>query len=187
MRFLLWLARAIDRLNERIGRFVGWLTLAMVLIGTYNTVLRYLGGYFDRQLSSNSYIELQWYLFSLIFLLGASYTLQRNAHVRVDVLYGRLSDRGRAWIDLAGTLLLLLPFTVFALVMSYPSVRNSWKVREVSPDPDGLLRYPIKAVVLVAFALLAMQGLSLLIRQVAILRGLESADVADEARPEVLL
>ena len=187
MRFLLWLARTIDRANERIGRFVGWLTLLMVLIGTYNTVARYLGGYLDRKLSSNSYIELQWYLFSLIFLLGASYTLQRNAHVRVDVFFGRLSERGRAWVDLFGTFLLLLPFTVFALWVSWPPVRNSWKVREVSPDPDGLLRYPIKAVILVAFALLALQGIAHLLRQVAILRGLETSETTDEDRPEVLL
>ena len=184
MRSLLRLSRAIDRVNERIGRLVGWLTLAMVLIGAYNAVARYLGRYLGTDLSSNAYLELQWYFFSLVFLLAASYTWQRDAHVRVDLLYGRLSDRGRAWIDLVGTLFLMLPFTAVALWLSWPSVRNSWAVREVSPDPGGLARYPIKTVILFAFALLILQGISQVIKQVAILQGLERAE---EPRQEVLL
>lgn len=173
MRFWLRFSRAVDRLNDRIGRVVGWLTLAMVLIGSYNTVVRYAGRYLGGNLSSNAYLEMQWYLFSLVFLLGGAYTFRRNAHVRVDLVYGRLSDRGRAWIDLVGTLTLLLPFTVFALWVSWPSVRNSWAVREVSSDPGGLARYPIKTVILVAFVLLILQGVSQVVRQVAILRGVE--------------
>ena len=184
MRSLLRLSRAIDGLNERIGLFVGWLILAMVLIGAYNAVVRYLGRYFGTDLSSNAYLELQWYFFSLVFLLGASYTLQRDVHVRVDLFYGQLSDRGRAWIDLVGTVVLMLPFTIVALWLSWPSVRNSWAVREVSPDPGGLARYPIKTVILVAFALLILQGISQAIKQLAILRGLE---LAEEPRQEVLL
>ena len=174
----LLLSRSIDRLNVAIGRFVGWLTLAMVLIGAYNAVVRYLGGYLGRNLSSNAYLELQWYLFSLVFLLGASYTYRQGAHVRVDLIYGRLAERGRAWIDLIGTLVLMLPFTVFALWMSWPSVRNSWAVREVSPDPGGLARYPIKSVILLAFVLLVLQGLSQVIKQIAFLRG-EKQSAAD--------
>ncbi len=187
MRIWLLLSRAIDRINEVIGRFVGWLTLAMVLIGAYNAVVRYLGGYLGRNLSSNAYLELQWYLFSLVFLFGASYTVKRNAHVRVDLVYGRLGERGRAWIDLVGTLVLMLPFTIFALWVSWPSVRNSWAVREVSPDPGGLARYPIKSVILLAFGLLILQGLSQAIRQVAVLFGTEKGHEAGETRQEVHL
>ncbi len=182
MRFWLQLSRAIDRLNEFLGRSVGWLTLAMVLIGSYNAVVRYLGSYLGKNLSSNAYLELQWYLFSLVFLLGASYTYRRGAHVRVDIFYGALSERGRAWIDLVGTLVLMLPFTGYALWLAWPLVRNSWAVREVSPDPGGLARYPIKSVILIAFALLVLQGISEVIRQVAVLRGLREARAAGETR-----
>ncbi len=187
MRVFLLLSHGIDRINEAIGRFVGWLTLAMVLIGAYNAVVRYLGGYLGRNLSSNAYLELQWYLFSLVFLFGASHTFRRDAHVRVDLLYGRLGERGRAWIDLVGTLVLMLPFTLFALWVSWPSVRNSWAVREVSPDPGGLARYPIKSVILIAFALLVMQGVSQAIRQVAILTGVEKGHAADKLHQEAHL
>ena len=187
MRFWLQLSRAIDSLNEAIGRFIGWLTLAMVLVGAYNTVVRYLGGAIGRNLSSNAYVEAQWYLFSLVFLFGASYAFRRNAHVRVDLVYGRLTERARAWVDLIGTLLLMLPFTLFALWVSWPSVRNSWSVREVSPDPGGLARYPITTMILLALALLALQGISHAIRQIAVLTGERSKQDAEEARQEVRL
>ncbi len=168
-----WLrvAYGIDRFSERTGRVIYWLTLVMVVVGAYNAVARYLDRYTGLGLSSNLYIELQWYLFSLVFLLGAAYTLKHDAHVRVDVLYARLSPRGKAWINLAGTVLFLIPFCVLMLWVSWPSVRNSWVVREMSPDPGGLPRYPIKAVVPLAFVLILAQGVSMLIKQVAILRG----------------
>ena len=181
MSFWLRVARAVDRLNERIGRAVGWMTLLMVLLGAYNAVARYLGRYIGVNLSSNAYIEAQTYLFSLVFLLGAAYTLRRGAHVRVDLLYGRLGARGKAWIDLVGSLVLLLPFAVFCLWISWPSVRNSWAVREVSPDPGGLARYPLKAMILVAFALLILQGIAEAVKSLAILLG-EEREVAGESR-----
>lgn len=165
------LAYGIDRLNEAVGRFVYWLTLAMVLVGAYNAIARYTDRYTGLGLSSNTYIELQWYLFSLVFLLGAAYTLRHNAHVRVDVLYGRLSARGKAWINLLGTVLFLVPFCILMLVTTWPAVRNSWAVWEQSPDPGGLPRYPIKTVIPIAFALLLLQGVSMGIKQVAVLRG----------------
>ena len=171
MQHWLRLADGIDRFNERTGRFVYWLTLAMVLIGSYNAIVRYLDRYTGLALSSNTYIELQWYLFSLIFLLGAAYTLRHDAHVRVDVLFGRLSPRGQAWINLLGTVLFLIPFCVLMLWVSWPFVQSSWALREMSPDPGGLPRYPIKTALPVAFLLLLLQGVSLLIRQVAVLRG----------------
>lgn len=163
-------ARGVDRLNEATGRLVAWLSLAMVLVGAYNAVVRYLGRYIGLNLSSNAYIELQWYMFSLVFLLGAAYTLKVDAHVRVDVFYGLLPPRARAWIDLLGHVLLLIPFCVFVVWMSWPSVRNSWAVAEGSPDPGGLPRYPLKAVILVAFALLVLQGLAEVVRRVEQLR-----------------
>jgi TRAP-type mannitol/chloroaromatic compound transport system permease small subunit len=174
----------IDRLNGWVGGFVGWLTLAMVLVGAYNTIVRYLGRYFGVSLSSNAYLELQWYLFSLVFLLGGGYTLLRNAHVRVDVLYARLSKRSQAWVDLVGTLLFLIPFCLFVLWATYPAVRNSWAVWESSPDPGGLPRYPIKTVILIGFVLLILQGISEALKRIAFLRGGDGA-VEDEDQPPV--
>ncbi len=200
MQPLLRLAAGIDRLNERIGRLLYWLTLAMVLFGSYNALVRYLAqfagrdpaqaGFFEKvliaigeaalPLNSNAFLEAQWYLFSLVFLLGAAYTLKHNAHVRVDVFYTRLSARGKAWINLLGTVLFLLPFCALMLWASWPTVRASWALQEVSPDPGGLPRYPIKTIIPVAFVLLTLQGLAMLVRQVAILRGLLPGEAEDE-------
>jgi len=160
-----------DRISEAAGKLVRWLVLAMVLLGAFNALARYLGRAAGVQLSSNAFLEGQWYLFSLVFLLGASYTLKRGEHVRVDVLYARFGERTRAWIDLLGTVLFLVPFCLFGMVVSWPSVRNSWALAERSPDPGGLPRYPIKTVVLVAFALLLLQGLAWAAASVRRLRG----------------
>jgi TRAP-type mannitol/chloroaromatic compound transport system permease small subunit len=168
-----WLAvaRAIDRLTDKIGTMVSWLVVLMVLIGAYNAVARYLGRFLGANLSSNLYLELQWYLFSVLFLLGAAYALKKDSHVRVDVLTSRLSDTWRAWINILGTILFLIPFSGFAIWLSWPAVRNSWVVRETSPDPGGLPRYPLKALILVCFALLVLQGGAELIKEIAKLRG----------------
>lgn len=181
MQGWLRLAAGIDRANEWIGRLVYWLTLAMVLVGAYNAVVRYLDRFTGWGLSSNMYLELQWYMFSLVFLLGAAYTLKHNAHVRVDVFYGRLSARGKAWINLLGTVLFLLPFSAVMIVVAWPTVRHSWELFEMSPDPGGLPRYPIKTVIPIAFVLLAIQGVAVLIRQVAILRGLMPGEDEEES------
>lgn len=171
MAIWLRIAHRIDRLNERIGRLVCWLTLFMVLIGAFNALVRFFDRFTGIGLSSNTYLELQWYMYSLVFLLGAAYTLRHNAHVRVDVLFTRLGARGQAWINLAGTILVLLPFCVFIMWTSWPTVSNSWAVLEVSSDPGGLPRYPIKTAIPVAFALLFLQGVSLAVKQVAFLCG----------------
>lgn len=171
MRPLLRIADAIDALNERIGRVTYWLSLAMVIVAAANAIVRYLDRFTGLGLSSNTYLELQWYLFGFLFLVAASYTLKHNAHVRVDVFYGRLSDRGRLWIDLIGTVLFLLPFCILMIVVSWQFVADSWGRMEGSPDPGGLPRYPIKTIVPIAFGLLALQGMSMLIRQIAALRG----------------
>lgn len=173
--------RFVDRITGRLGRVISWLTLAMILIGAYNAIARYLGRFIGVNLSSNLYLELQWYLFSLVFLLGAGYALKENAHVRVDVLYGRLRPKARAKIDLIGSVLMLIPFCIFVLWVSWPSIHNSWLVREGSPDPGGLPRYPLKAVIIVAFALLLVQGVSEFIKDLQVLRGPdEDAEEADD-------
>jgi TRAP-type mannitol/chloroaromatic compound transport system permease small subunit len=168
---LIQLSTLIDRATGGLGRLVRWLTLAMVVVAASNAVLRHLGKFVGTNLTSNASIETQWYLFSVVFLLGAATTLQQDGHVRVDVLYGNLGIKARAAIDLVGTLTLLLPFCAFALWVTNPSVRASIAVWEVSPDPGGLPRWPIKAMVLVCFALLAVQGVSEGIKRIAILAG----------------
>ncbi len=173
MSALLRVAAVIDATNARIGRWVAWLSLVMVLIGAWNAVARYGGRFAGVNLSSNAYIELQWYLFSVLFLLAGASTLRDDKHVRVDVLYGRLSDRGKAWIDLFGSVLFLLPFCAFALWVTWPAVAESWRVREISPDPGGLPRYPIKTVILVCFVLLMLQGLSQTVKHLARVLGRE--------------
>lgn len=179
-------ANSIDRLSEVVGRAVIWLSLLMVLVGTFNTIARYAGRRFGAELTSNAYIELQWYLFSLLFLLGAGYTLKHDRHVRVDVIYARLSQRARAWIDLVGTVAFLIPFCLLGLVVCWPAVRNSWAILEGSPDPGGLPRYPIKTMILVSFLLLVLQGLAEAARRVAVLRGLMDLGEAQPHRGEVL-
>lgn len=183
--WLRW-ARRIDRFSDWSGRMLYWLTLAMVGVGAFNAIARYLEKYTGLGLSSNLWIELQWYLFSLVFLLGAAYTLKVDDHVRVDVLYSRLSRRGRAWINLLGTVLFLFPFCAVLLWMSIPFVSNSWAILESSPDPGGLPRYPIKTVIPLALLLVMGQGVSLVIREVAVLRGEDLDFSADqESRPRI--
>ncbi len=184
MRTLLRIAHRIDRTNEWIGRAVYWLTLVMVGVGAYNALVRYLDRFTGLGLSSNTYIELQWYMYSLIFLLGAAYTLKHNAHVRVDVLFTRLTPRGRAWVNLGGALLFLLPFCILVIWTSWPTVHNSWAVLEVSPDPGGLPRYPIKTVIPIAFILLFLQGVSLAIKQIAFLRDPAAEDIPGHAQSD---
>ncbi|WP_457629068.1 TRAP transporter small permease subunit [Oceanithermus sp.] len=179
MEVLLRFARAIDAVNEFVGRMVSWLTLFMVLLGVYNAVTRKLSQTIGIDLSKNTYIEMQWYMFALVFLWGAAYTLKANAHVRVDVLYSRLPPRGKAWVDILGTIFFLLPFVALVLYTAVPIVYDSWRIREVSPDPGGLPRYPIKAALIVGFVLLFFQGISELIKRIAFLKGVD-VEIATE-------
>jgi tripartite ATP-independent transporter DctM subunit len=171
MTALLRVSKAVDQTLSALGKGLSWLSLVMVVIGAGNAVLRYLSRFVGLNLASNAAIELQWYLFSAIFLLGAAWTLQQNAHVRVDVLYGRLSKRTQAGIDVAGTLLFLLPFCCLAVWVCFPSVRSSWHVWEASPDPGGLPRWPIKSLILGCFYLMIAQGIATGIQRVAVLTG----------------
>jgi len=182
MPFLKRFSALVDGLNDRIGAVIRWLALVMVLVGAFNALARWLTRYTGVSLSANAYLDLQWYMFSLIFLLGAAYGLNHDVHVRVDVLYSRLSKKTQAWIDLVGSLVFLLPFAALMLWVSWPAVSNSWSIREVSPDPGGLPRYPIKAVILISFGLLFLQGLSQVVKQVVIITGAdEDTAVPDPA------
>lgn len=176
MTTLLRFSAAIDQLTERIGAATSWAVLVMVLIGAFNAVARYSSRFLGMNLSSNAFLEAQWYLFSLVFLLGAANALRADKHVRVDVIYGKLSERRQAAIDLVGTTVFLIPFCVLGLVTTYPWVAKSWAVWEVSGDPGGLWRYPIKTMLLLSFALLLLQGLSEMVKKLAVLRGIESSN-----------
>lgn len=168
---LLKLSRAIDRFNEIIGRFTLWLVLLMVALGVWNVIGRYLGKAIGQNLTSNSLIEGQWYIFDLVFLLGGAYTLKHDEHVRVDVFYSRWNRKTKALADFLGTIFFLIPFCVLVIYFSWGTIVESWITREISPDPGGLARYPIKTMIIVSFALLIVQGISELIKNWAIFRG----------------
>ena len=159
-------ADAFDKISIVSGRITSWLTFFMVVVTVIVVVMRYV---FDA--GAVWLQESVVWMHAVVFMVGAAYTLQQDEHVRVDIFYRGLGERRRAWVDLLGTLLFLLPFCVFALVVSWPSVRDSWGVREVSPDPGGLARWPIKAAVMLAFGLLLLQGLSETFKRGALLLG----------------
>jgi TRAP-type mannitol/chloroaromatic compound transport system permease small subunit len=164
---LLRFSRAIDALNDLIGRTVYWLVLVAVLVSSLNASIRYA---FD--ISSNAWLELQWYLFSAVFLLCAGYTLGRNEHVRIDIIAGRMSRRTQAWIDLLGGLVFLLPMSLIITYLSWPVFIESYARHEMSSDAGGLLRWPARLLVPVGFLLLSLQGISEVIKRIAFLRGL---------------
>ena len=170
MNFLLALARRIDALNEAAGQAVKWLVLAATLISAGNAAMRY--GF---SVSSNAWLEIQWYLFALIFLFGAGYTLKHNGHVRIDILHGRFSPRTQAWIDLVGGLVALLPLCGLMVWMGWTDFAASWAVNETSPDAGGLLRWPIKLAIPLGFALLALQGIAEISKRAAFLMSKEAA------------
>ena len=167
MRHLLVLSRSIDRVNEFVGRNVSWLVLAAVLISAGNASIRKA---FD--MSSNAWLEVQWYLFGAVFMLAAGYTLRKNEHVRIDVLAGNLSKRTRDWIDLFGHFFFLLPFCVMMTYLAWPFFWRSFQSGEMSSNAGGLIIWPAKAVVLAGFILLTAQAVSEIIKRSAIIRGL---------------
>ena len=167
MQFLLRISRLIDALNERIGKSVCWLVLAAVLISAANAIVRKLFNY-----SSNSFLELQWYLFSAVFLFSAGFTLLRNEHVRIDVVAGRLSPRAQAWIDIFGTVFFLLPMALLFVWLSWPIFIRTYTQGEISTNAGGLLIWPARLLVPIGFALLSLQGVSELVKRIAFLLGL---------------
>jgi TRAP-type mannitol/chloroaromatic compound transport system permease small subunit len=166
MHPLLRFSRFIDALNEWIGKSAAWLGLVAVLICTANAIARYLFN-----VGSNAWLEAQWYLNAAVFLLIAGWALKRNEHVRIDVIAGRLSHKAQAWIDIVGSVFMLLPATIIIAWYSYPSLFNSWHVQEYSSDPGGLIRWPVRLLIPVAFTLLALQGVSEIIKRIAFLQG----------------
>ena len=166
MQILLRLSSLIDALSRSIGVATGWLILATVLISAGNATMRYTIHW-----SSNAWLEIQWYLYSAVFLLCAAYTLLRNEHIRIDIIAGNLSRRAQAWIDLFGSVFFLLPMTITLAWLSWPMFVESYVRHEMSSDAGGLLRWPAKVLVPVGFALLTLQGISELIKLVAFLSG----------------
>ncbi len=167
MTGLLYVSGRIDALNERIGRMVNWLVLGVSLVSAGNAIFRYAFG-----LGSNAWLELQWYLFAAIFLLGAGYTLRHNGHVRVDVFYSQFSPRTQAWVDLLGAALFLLPVMLLILWLSWDGFMLSWQSQEWSPDEGGLIRWPVRLLLPLGAFLLILQGLSEMIKRAAFLQGL---------------
>lgn len=172
-----WVA-AVDRLTEASGRALRWLVLAMTLVGAYQAVARYLGRPLGVNLTSNAGNELQWYLYSALFLLGGAYALRHDAHVRVDVWYARWPARRRALLDLAALLLFVLPFALLVVGLSWRSVAASWALGEWSSDPGGLPRAPVKTLVPLAFALLTLQAVAEAVRRWLVLRGRVTPEAA---------
>ncbi len=166
MTALLNLARGIDRLNAWVGKSVIWLILVAVLISAGNAIVRKAFNY-----SSNALLELQWYLFSAVFLLGAAYTLQRNEHVRIDVIAGKFSKRTQTWIDVFGTVFFLLPVTIMVLWLSWPVFVLSFQSQDYSNSAGGLILWPARLLVPVGFLLLTLQGFSELIKRLGFLSG----------------
>lgn len=163
---LLALAGWIDRVTEWVGKTVGWCILAAVLLSAGNAVVRKVFN-----ISSNAFLEAQWYLYGAAFLGAAAYTLRQNEHIRIDILYGALSRRRQHWIDLLGHLFFLMPFVVLMDVYFAPFVMQSFRSGEMSNNAGGLILWPAKALLLFGFALLTVQGLSEIIKKVAVMTG----------------
>jgi TRAP-type mannitol/chloroaromatic compound transport system permease small subunit len=167
MKSLLALSRAIDKLNEQVGKLVYWCVLIMVLVSAANAMSRY-----SLNLASNAWLELQWYLFAAVFLLCAGYTLLHNEHIRIDVVSSRLSRRKQIWIDILGLVLFLLPMSLLIMWLSWPIFMNAWTSGEISGSAGGLVRWPARLLVPAGFFLLSAQGISELIKRFAFLQGL---------------
>ena len=155
---------AVDTLNEKIGVVCNWLVLLACLVSGGNAMIRYA---YDQ--SSNAWLEVQWYMFAAMVFFGAPYTLKLNEHVRVDVLYSALSERARIWIDILGCVLFLLPFCAIFIYFTWPWFIESWRINEGPSNAGGLIRWPVKLVLPLGFALLALQGISELIKRIAAL------------------
>ena len=175
MSFFLSLSKLIDTVNERIGLSISWGLLAAVLICAGNALVRYL-----LNISSNAWLEIQWYLFGAIFLLASSYTLKRNEHVRIDVVVGRFPKRVQVWIDVFGFLLFLLPATLLILYFSIPFAFESIRSQEMSSNAGGLIVWPAKLLIPIGFLLLSLQGISELIKRIGYLLGKVNASVFDK-------
>ena len=189
MNALLSLSRGIDELNERVGKAMTWLILIVVVISAGNAVVRYTIDW-----SSNSLLEIQWYLFSAVFLLSAGYVLKRNEHIRIDIVTGRMGPRAQNWIDVFGILVFLLPMALMTMTLSWPVFTLAWSSNEMSANPGGLVRWPVRLLMPIGFFLLTLQGIAELIKRIAFLTGKaknplekERAKTAEEELAEEIL
>jgi TRAP-type mannitol/chloroaromatic compound transport system permease small subunit len=182
---LIGISRLIDRMSSLVGQSTKWLILAVTIISALNAIIRKA---FD--VSSNAWLELQWYLFAAVFLLGAGYVFLKNAHVRIDFISSRLTPRARNWIDVIGIIVFLIPLCLIVIVLSWPLFYNAFTSGEMSQNAGGLIRWPVFLMIPLGFSLLLLQALSELIKRIAFLRGaiadpLESA--AEKSDEEKLL
>jgi TRAP-type mannitol/chloroaromatic compound transport system permease small subunit len=172
LKSLLAIAHGIDKFNESFARIANWLVLLACLVSAGNAFARY--GF---NLSSNAWLEIQWYMFAYIVMLGAAHTLRRNEHVRVDILYSNLSTRAQVWIDVLGGILFLLPAMCVLVWTSWPFFVEAWRIGETSQSAGGLLRWPVKIVLPLGFLMVMLQGLSEITKRIAYLRGLYNMDI----------
>jgi TRAP-type mannitol/chloroaromatic compound transport system permease small subunit len=175
MRPLLTLSTAIDELNEKVGYICNLLVLLSCLVSAGNAMIRYAFGY-----SSNGWLEAQWYMFAILVMYGASYTFKRNEHVRVEIFYLFLTERGQLWLDMIGTLFFLIPACLLLSYLSWPFFMQAYSVGEVSGNAGGLIRWPIKFVIPAGFVFLALQGVSEVIKRIAALQGYVTIDAKYE-------
>ena len=186
MSFFMMISRGIDRLNQTVGKFTTWLILVTTLISASNAIVRKA---FDW--SSNAFLEVQWYLFAAVFMLGAGYGLLKNSHVRIDFISGMLSARTRNWIDVGGILLALFPFCLICIYLSWPLFVQAYDTGEMSSNAGGLIRWPVYAMVPAGFTLLLLQGVSELIKRLSFLMGqgedvLSSEEAMSDEQKELL-
>ena len=186
MKALQKISKVIDAINHRIGQVTCWLVLVMILIGAYNSLARYFPsfcerflpdfyaanaeGLFSKKFTTNALMEMQWHFFAIVFLVGGAYTLQKNAHVRVDVLYDRLTLKKQHWINVVGHTLLMIPFAVLLIIVSKNKILNAWVDKLESSDPGGLPLYYLYTFIWIGFGLLILQGLSQIIKSVSELK-----------------
>ncbi|BCH58353.1 C4-dicarboxylate ABC transporter [Agrobacterium vitis] len=175
MAVLLGWSRAIDTLSEVVGRVAEYLVLLCCLISAANAIIRYLFN-----ISSNGWLEIQWYLFAYVVVLGAAHTLRQNGHVRVDLIYGAVSERKRLWIDLIGIVFFLLPVCIYLTWLCWPFFWLSYQQGEMSANAGGLIRWPVKLILVTGFGLLVLQGLSEMVKRIAALTGHLYIDVRYE-------
>jgi TRAP-type mannitol/chloroaromatic compound transport system permease small subunit len=171
MTVLLGFSRAIDWVNAQFGVVANWLVLLACLISAGNAFSRYL-----ISVSSNGWLEIQWYMFAGMVLLGAPFTLRMNEHVRVDLFYGMVSERVRLWIDIIGGFLFLLPICLVLIYFTWPWFVDSWRINESSSNAGGLIRWPVKLLLPVGFGLMALQGISEIIKRIAALEHVIDAE-----------
>jgi TRAP-type mannitol/chloroaromatic compound transport system permease small subunit len=178
LKALLAISRAIDWLNNKVGQCIYWLILVAVLISAGNAVVRYA---FNN--SSNAWLEIQWYLFSAVFLFGAGYALLHNQHVRIDVVSSRLSKKAQTWIEILGTVFFLMPMAITIMWLSWPVFVESLNRHEVSSNAGGLVIWPARLMVPLGFLLLILQGASEMIKRIAFLQGLIADPAEKDAGP----